>query len=119
LPAVRQKLHLSPRPDSRSHLSLLDELKKIVSSVPGAIVMIDDFQVPEDNGYGYDDYGAGKALIRNYIASLVSQFALAEFFPTTPSAVETGIRRGCVVIARNPRLIYVLEGILLLRRWQA
>jgi predicted O-methyltransferase YrrM len=70
------------------HLPLLDELEKIVSSVPGAIVMIDDFQVPDDNGYGYDDYGAGKALIRNYIASLVSQFELAEFYPRTPSAVE-------------------------------
>jgi hypothetical protein len=47
--------------------------------------MIDDFQVPDDNGYGYDDYGVGKALIRGYIAPLASQFDLAEFYPRTPS----------------------------------
>jgi hypothetical protein len=81
--------------------------------------MIDDFQVPDDNGYGYDDYGVGKALIRGYIAPLVSQFELAEFYPRTPSAVESGGRRGCVVVTRHPSLIEALEGISLLRRWQA
>ena len=36
-----------------------------------AIVMIDDFRVPFDNGYGYDDYGEGKALVPAYIKSAV------------------------------------------------
>jgi predicted O-methyltransferase YrrM len=100
-------------------LPLFDEVAKIVSSFSQAVVMIDDFQVPDDNGYGYDDYGAGKALIRGYIAPLVSQFDLAEFYPRTPSAAESGRRPGCVVVTRNPSLIEALEGISLLRRWQA
>jgi predicted O-methyltransferase YrrM len=100
-------------------LPLFDEVAKIVSSFSQAVLMIDDFQVPDDNGYGYDDYGVGKALIRDYIAALVSQFELAEFYPRTPSAAESGGRRGCVVITRNPTLIEALEGISLLRKWQA
>jgi hypothetical protein len=98
-------------------LPLFEEVAKIVSSISQAIVMIDDLQVPNDNGYGYDDYGVGKALIRDYIAPLVSQFGLA--YPRTPSVAETGGRRGCVVVTRNPSLIEALEGISLLRRRQA
>ena len=100
-------------------LPLFEEVAKIVSSFSQAIVMIDDFQVPDDNGYGYDDYGAGKALTRGYIAPLVRQFELAEFYPRTPSAAESGGRRGCVVVTRNPSLIEALKGISLLCRWQA
>jgi predicted O-methyltransferase YrrM len=99
-------------------LPLFGEVATIVSSFSQAVIMIDDFQVPEDNGYGYDDYGVGKALIRGYIAPLVSQFELAEFYPRTPSATESGGRRGCVVVTRDPSLIEALEGISLLRRWQ-
>ena len=97
-------------------LPLFDEVATIVSSFSQAVVMIDDFQVPEDNGYGYDDYGVGKALIRGYIAPLVSQFELAEFYPTTPSTTESGSRRGCVVVTRDPSIIEALKGISLLRR---
>lgn len=100
-------------------LPLYEEIAKIFSSCLQAIVMIDDFQVPDDDGYGYDDYGVGQTLTTKYIAPIVSQFELAEFYPRTPSAVETGLRRGCVVVARNPTLIDALEGILLLRRWKA
>jgi len=100
-------------------LPLYEEIAEIFSSCLEAIVMIDDFQVPNDNGYRYDDYGVGKALTTEYIAPLVSQFQLAEFYPATPSAVESGLRRGCVVVARNPTRIDALERILLLRRWKA
>jgi hypothetical protein len=99
-------------------LPLFDEVAKIMSSFSRAIVMIDDFRVPDDDGYGYDDYGDGKALTREYIASHVSQFELAEFYPRTPSSVESGAQRGCVVVARNPSLIDALTGVPLLRRWQ-
>jgi predicted O-methyltransferase YrrM len=100
-------------------LPLFDEVEKIVSSLSQAIVMIDDFQVPDDDGYAYDDYGMGKALTRKYIAPAVSQFQLVEFYPTTPSVAESGSRRGCVVVARDPSLIEVLSKISLLRRWEA
>jgi hypothetical protein len=100
-------------------LPLFEEIAKIFSSCAQAIVMIDDFKVPNDDGYGYDDYGIGKALTREYIAPLVSEFQLAEFYPRTPSAAESGFRRGCVVVARNPRLIDALSRSLLLRRLEA
>jgi predicted O-methyltransferase YrrM len=99
-------------------LPLYEEIAEIFFSRLQAIVMIDDFQVPDDNGYGYDDYGVGKTLATEYIAPLVSQFQLAEFYPRPPSAVETGLRRGCVVVAQNPTLIDALAGISLLRRWR-
>jgi predicted O-methyltransferase YrrM len=99
-------------------LPLFEEIAKIFSSCTQAIVMIDDFQVPDDDGYGYDDYGVGKALTREYIAPLVSQFQLAEFYPKTRSGAESGHRRGCVVLARDPSLIDALTRNLLLRRWE-
>ena len=80
--------------------------------------MIDDFQVPDDDGYGYDDYGMGKVLTREYIAPAVSQFQLVEFYPTTPSVAESGLRRGCIVVARDPSLVEALSRISLLRRWE-
>ena len=100
-------------------LPLYEEIAEIFSSCLQAIVMIDDFQVPDDAGYGYDDYGVGKTLTTEYIAPLVSQFQLAEFYPKTPSAMETGLRRRCVVIVRNSTLIDALSEILLLRRRKA
>jgi hypothetical protein len=39
----------------------------------------------------------------------MSQFELAEFFPRSPSAVETGGRRGGVVVTQHPSLIDALE----------
>jgi hypothetical protein len=99
-------------------LPLFEEIAKIFFSCAQAIVMIDDFQVPDDDGYGYDNYGVGKALTREYIVPLVSQFQLAEFYPRTRSDVESGHRRGCVVLARNPSLIDALSRTLLLRRWE-
>jgi len=98
-------------------LPLSDELAIIFSSFSRAIVLIDDFQVPDDDGYGYDDYGAGKALNRDYINLHVSKFQLAEFYPTTPSTAESGFRRGCVVLAHDPGLIGLLSRISLLRKW--
>jgi hypothetical protein len=99
-------------------LPLSEELAIIFSSFLQAIVMIDDFKVPYDSGYGYDDYGAGKSLNREYIAAQVKRFQIAEFYPATPSTVETGIRRGCVVLAQDPALIDALSRIPLLRKWQ-
>lgn len=43
-------------------LPLAEKLEIVFSWDSDAIVMIDDFQVPDDPGYAYDDYGPGKAL---------------------------------------------------------
>jgi len=95
-------------------LPLSDELTAILVSFSRAVVMIDDFQVPNDDGYVYDDYGVSGVLNRDYIGPQISKFKLAEFYPTTPSADETGAHRGCVVLARDQMLIDSLSRVSLL-----
>ena len=98
-----------------THLPLYQELVIIFDHCSNAIVMIDDFRVPFDDGYGYDDYGVGKALVPQYIEPLVRSFDLRAFYPSTPSYVETGHRRGCVVLVRDASLIRNIESLPLLR----
>jgi hypothetical protein len=62
--------------------------------------MIDDFEVPDDHGFGYDDYGPGKALNAAYIGPLVEAHDLAVFYPSARSQEETGHRRGCAVLCK-------------------
>lgn len=97
-------------------LPLADEIDVIFSRCPSAIVMIDDFQVPFDVGYGYDDYGPGKALVPQYIARAVTTHRLQSYFPSTSSADEGGLRRGCVVLAKQNSQSLVLGSIRLLSR---
>jgi hypothetical protein len=98
-------------------LPLEEEISIVFSSTERAIVLIDDFQVPYDLGYGYDDYGRGNALTVQYIARNVERYNLAQFFPTTRCADETGARRGCAILACDPNIVDALQTIELLRRW--
>jgi len=94
-------------------LPLKQEIEIIVKFWQGVCIMIDDFQVPGDEGYTYDDYGPGKRLCLNYLEPL-SQFGLTAFFPALPSDRETGGKRGCVVLA-DAGLAVRLKGIKALR----
>jgi predicted O-methyltransferase YrrM len=96
---------------------LAEELTTILLAVSQPIIMIDDFQVPDDPGYDYDIYGVDKVLSRAWIARDIGRYELTEFYPRTPSTEETGSRRGCVVLARNPDDIGALSSIPLLRKW--
>jgi len=96
-------------------LPLAEELDIIFGRCPSAIVMIDDFEVPSDIGYGYDDYGSGKALVLDYIRPAISTHLLQPFYPSTPSAADYPstpvaaaglaaagrLHRGCVVLAKE------------------
>ena len=82
-------------------LPLAEELEIVFGACPNAIVMIDDFRVPFDDGYGYDNYGAGRSLTAELIEPAVGTYGLQIFYPSTPSVLETGERRGCVVVAGN------------------
>jgi hypothetical protein len=90
-------------------LPLSEELGIIFQSLPRAIVMIDDFEVPGDAGYSYDDYGSGRTLTHDHIAPLLAQYQLTEFYPKVPSVADSGRRRGCVVLARDPKLVDALS----------
>lgn len=90
-------------------LPLLEETEFVFEHFPDAVVMVDDFRVPGDDGYGYDDYGHGKSLCLEYLAPAVDRFELVPFFPAAPSNLETGSRRGCVVLVRTPARKALLE----------
>jgi len=83
-------------------LPLLDELVIVLEQAPRSVVMIDDFQVTDDSGYSFDDYGPGKRLCLDYLAPL-ERYAVHRFFPG-PSANEAGHRRGCLVLTIDPQL---------------
>jgi len=95
-------------------LPLEGELEIIENSWPKAVVLVDDFEVPDDPGYGFDNYGLGKSLDHG----LLDRSAVAawdRFAPVLPSAEETGALRGCVVIA-SPEMSAQVQGASLLRR---
>jgi len=87
-------------------LPLTEEIRIITKSWHRTIILIDDFQVPGDNGYAYDDYGPSKKLAISELPNLES-VGLTAFFPDLPSHEETGARRGCVVLADNDSAQYL------------
>jgi hypothetical protein len=110
-------------------LPLAEEIDIIFNRCPLAVVMIDDFEVPSDAGYGFDDYGPGKSLVSSYIRPAKSAHQLQAFYPSIPSAAdfpstllasagltESGrLRRGCVVLVKEACHGPVLAAMSLLR----
>lgn len=78
-------------------LPLAGELDLILSQCRPAVIMIDDFSVPSDPEYTFDDYGPGKSLSLELLATVDPRGA-SLFFPTLPARMETGARRGCALI---------------------
>jgi hypothetical protein len=100
-------------------LPLFEELKAIFEKCPVALVMVDDFRVPGDEQYQYDDYGEGKALTDSYIAPLVESLELVQYYPAARAAEETGMRRGCVVLVRKDSgHVESLATVSSIRRWE-
>ena len=52
-------------------LPLAEELCIVASAWTRCVVMVDDFQVPGDSGYAYDDYGPGLALTEDYLPASI------------------------------------------------
>jgi hypothetical protein len=96
------------------YLPLRDELAIILPNFPSAVVLIDDFQVPGENGYGFDDYGRGKALTAEYLVPCLRPDS-AVYYPSAPAAQETGWRRGWVVLTCNADIARELDKIELFR----
>ena len=79
-------------------LPLRDELEQILTRWDTPVIMIDDFKVPDDAHYGFDDYGKDRTLALDYIEPAIEKFRPSVFFPAARGAEETGARRGCVVL---------------------
>lgn len=93
-----------------SDLPLRSELQIIKSNLANSVILIDDFEVPGDTGYHYDNYGRGRVL--NF-DNFLSEFRMSGFIPYGPSAkssTETGARRGSVILALEGEITKVLDG---------
>jgi hypothetical protein len=78
-------------------LPLREELNLIIPNFENFVVMIDDFEVPTDPGYQFDDYGPGKRLsLRDF--PLHQDNGIACYFPARPSSQESGLKRGAMVL---------------------
>jgi hypothetical protein len=97
-----------------NYLPLREEIEIILGNYSNSVVMIDDFQVLDDAGYGYDNYGPGKALDLDFIAACGLP-SISVFYPSTRSNQETGMRRGWVILTASKLLKQKLEMIKLLR----
>jgi len=82
-------------------LPLEEEIEIICNNWSKFVIMIDDFKVPGDNGYGYDNYGESKSLELKTFSNIFSQYDLIPFFPAVSAEKETGNRRGCVILVKN------------------
>jgi len=83
----------------KKDLPLAEEIEVIFKNCSMAVVMVDDFKVPMDSGYGFDDYGPGKTLNEEYISPAVETYNLTMSYPSISSADETGMKRGCVILS--------------------
>ena len=95
-------------------LPLGDEIAIVARSFQKAIMVVDDFAVPDDPDYDFDDYGPGKRLDLDYVRR-TGVANLEVFFPTAAGKDEDLPRRGYVVMTTNGALAERLRGIELLR----
>lgn len=79
-------------------LPLREEVESIATKWDQFAVLIDDFKVPDDPGYGFDDYGNGNSLELNYLEDTIKSHNLKILFPFATSDTETGSKRGCAVL---------------------
>lgn len=96
-------------------LPLAAEVDHIFTHWPRSVVLIDDFKVPDDSGYGYDNYGPGHVLTLDYLAPSIARFGLHTFFPAAPATQEIGGRRGCVVLGADADVVAALRTVAGLR----
>lgn len=82
-------------------LPLLEEIQIVADNWSQFVILVDDFEVPGDKGYGYDNYGCNGKLSYEYIQPLVKRISLSTWAPILPSAQESGYCRGCAVITRS------------------
>ena len=81
----------------REDLPLADETEFILRNFNTFAIMIDDFEVPGDSGYAFDDYGPGKRLsLRDF--PFHKDNRIYTYFPSRPADQESGIRRGCIIL---------------------
>ena len=99
------------------HLPLAEEVACVARNCALAVILIDDFAVPGDSGYGFDDYGPDRRLNLAYLEDVMMAYHLSAFFHAASSQQETAAKRGCVVLVNDPGQIAKLSAMPELRAW--
>jgi hypothetical protein len=86
----------------------------LLAQAPPAVIMIDDFDVPDDPGFRPKDVRPGDFVTLDDLADVYHRFDAA-FFPAS-SAGETGMRRGSLLLTTAPALTACLDALPDLRR---
>jgi hypothetical protein len=95
-------------------LPLREEITIIKDAGFRAVIMIDDFQVPDDPGYKYDDYGPGMRLTPEILEGLpIEDWGV--YYPAARAADETGGRSGSVILV-HPEFRSIVDGLDSLRQ---
>jgi hypothetical protein len=89
-------------------LPLPEEIEIVAQAFPNFVIMVDDFQHPYF-AYGYDKYPTGIELTLDYLLPRLTMRDQLEFlFPVHPEHLETGPRRGTLVVVPKglaPRIL--------------
>jgi hypothetical protein len=96
-------------------LPLIGELQMISRGWADYAVLVDDFKVPDDPGYAYDDYGPS-GVLELPLLEPISTSPVAVYLPAAHSSTETGARRGSVVLATTGSVDDRLQRLASLRR---
>jgi hypothetical protein len=95
-------------------LPLREEIEIILGSGHDAAILIDDFEVPDDPGYTFDDFGPGKRFCLDLLDFMADR-PQPLFYPRAVSEAETGSKRGAVVISTGPDVTAALSAVTRLR----
>jgi predicted O-methyltransferase YrrM len=95
------------------YLPLADEINLIMARWMDFIIVIDDFEVDDDDGYTFDDYGPGKRLDKTLIPAKYRDQLFA-YYPKAKSSDETSHKRGAIILIPK-RYKDLLGGLSLLR----
>ena len=76
---------------------MAEEAEFVIRNFDSFAIMVDDFEVTDDPGYTFDDYGPGRRLsFRDF--PFHTDNRICPYFPARQSSQESGNRRGCVVL---------------------
>lgn len=92
---------------------LVDEIGEVQASTAEVLIVIDDFRVPGDPGFGFDEYGESRLELEQLPPGVRENFSL--YFPAYRSEEETGARRGMLILARGPSAVASADSCALLR----
>ena len=92
---------------------LNEEIEIVATRWKRFVIMIDDFEVPDDPGYTHGHYGTLKAIGMD---GLRERHGLRAWFPTTPSREEWAGAPGNVVLAKEGPHGAVLDRMTSIRR---